>query len=152
MISPSTYPPQIHSYSTNVTTNLSTSERPNAFCRGQCELSKITHAHAGLITHKFHGSFRKIFYSFLLLWIKNFYLYCHTATFTRFLCYTRISPVQGKLAYWDFRLVRGLSHLSHQRIILPPEASIVRQPQGLCVWMLYDDTQCGLIEDFPFWE
>lgn len=33
---------------------------------------KITHAHAGLITRKFHGSFRKIFYSFLCLWIKNF--------------------------------------------------------------------------------
>lgn len=33
---------------------------------------KITHAHTVLITHKFHGSFRKIFYSFLCLWIKNF--------------------------------------------------------------------------------
>ena len=40
MISPSTYPPQIHSYSTNVTTSLSTSERPNASRCGQCELSK----------------------------------------------------------------------------------------------------------------
>lgn len=94
---------------------------------------KITHAHAGLITRRFHGSSRKIFYPFLCLWIKNFCIYCHTATFTRFLCYTRISPVQGKLACWDFRLVRGLSHPSHQRIILPPEASIIHQPQGLCV-------------------
>ena len=81
--------------------------------------------------------------------LKNSCLCCYAATFTSSLCYTRISPVQGKLACWDFRLVRGLSHPSHQRIILPPEASIVRQPQGLCVWMLYDDTQCDLVEDFP---
>ena len=48
--------------------------------------------------------------------------FCHTATLTNFLCYTQISPVQGKSAYWDFHLVRSLSHHSHQWIIPAPQA------------------------------
>ena len=48
----------------------------------------------------------------------NFLQNCHSATLTNFLCYTQISPVQGKLAYWYFRLVRRLPPHSHHRIIL----------------------------------
>nr|DAU87781.1 MAG TPA: hypothetical protein [Caudoviricetes sp.] len=29
-------------------------------------------------------------------------------------------------------IVRGLSHRTHQRIILAQQASIIRQPQGFC--------------------
>nr|DAW00886.1 MAG TPA: hypothetical protein [Caudoviricetes sp.]DAX50021.1 MAG TPA: hypothetical protein [Caudoviricetes sp.] len=30
-------------------------------------------------------------------------------------------------------IVRGLSHHTHQRIILAQQASIIRQPQGFCL-------------------
>lgn len=45
-------------------------------------------------------------------------------------------------------IVRGLSHHTHQRIILAQQASIIRQPQGFCFWLLYDDTPHRIVDSF----
>lgn len=61
----SPYPPQIQSYSATVTISLSTSERPNASYRAFPPFvwaQVATYTPVGLITHKFHGSFRMFSY------------------------------------------------------------------------------------------
>ena len=45
-------------------------------------------------------------------------------------------------------LVRKPRPHSHQWVILAPQASIVRRPQGFCFWSLYDDTQPSTIHNF----
>ena len=82
-----------------MTISLSVQERPLASYRCQS-----TH---GIDTRKFHGSFRlcfRLFCTFCIAHIEIAYSRtCHTATFTNFLCYTPVSRIQGKSAYFrDF--------------------------------------------------
>ena len=73
---------------------------------------------------------------------------CHTATLTNFLCYTLISQIQGKSAYLRFPAsLWSLTPSSHHWIILALQASILRWPQGFCIWLLYDDTLQGIVDD-----
>lgn len=129
-----------------MTISLSVRARPLASYRGQS-----TH---GINTHKFHGSFRSCFFYlhslFHMLTSKKtaYWRTCHTATLTNFLCYTLISQIQGKSAYLRFPAsLWSLTPSSHHRIILALQASILRRPQGFCIWLLYDDTLQGIVDD-----
>ena len=62
-----------------------------------CQASYHCLAPVGLTTCKFHGSFRIELYC-----KQRFCFYCHTATLTKFLCYTHISTLQGKLDCLSF--------------------------------------------------
>ena len=62
-----------------------------------CQASYHCLAPIGLTTCKFHGSFRIELYC-----KQRFCFYCHTATLTKFLCYTHISTLQGKLDCLSF--------------------------------------------------
>ena len=69
----------------------------------------------GIDTRKFHGSFRLCFNIDYESIVHCFPLRtCHTATLTNFLCYTLISWVQGKSAYWDFPSLLVVSHTTNQ--------------------------------------
>lgn len=45
-------------------------------------------------------------------------------------------------------LVRKPRSHSHQWVILAPQASIIRRPQGFCYWPLYNDTRPGTTHGF----
>lgn len=72
----------------------------------------------GIDTHKFHGSFRLCFRLFCTLFIAYIEIAysrtCHPATLTNLLCYTPISQIQGKSAYWEFPSLLVVSHTTNQ--------------------------------------
>lgn len=83
------------------------SRRLQTFCPGPSPYTAT-----GLLTCKFHGSFRK--YSSTPICMENiiFKANCHTATFTDDSCYTRISPLQGKPDYLALPSLEQLPHSS----------------------------------------
>lgn len=126
-----------------MTISLSTSERPNASYR--C-LSTY-----GIDTHKFHSSFRNMFwhsslyryefqvrrykFSFQILPYRYFY-----ELLVLYLCFQSSRQISF---FRVSHLVRKPRPYSHQWVILAPQASIIRRPQGFCYWPLYDDTRLG---------
>lgn len=87
---------------------------------------KISYAHAGLLPANF-TVLSDFFISIeIILCLPYRYFNELSCVILRFLGFkaNRLNEI--------FQLVRGLSHHSHHWIILAPQASIIRQPQGFC--------------------
>lgn len=109
MIRASPYPSPMQSYSANVTTSLSFRERPYASCRGQ-STCRISPANFTVLSDVF--SQFAIEETFCLLPYRYF---------NEFLVlYPDFSGSRQINLFEMFHLVRGLSHHSHQWIILTP--------------------------------
>lgn len=118
-----------------MTISLSTSERPNASYRCQSTY--------GINTHKFHGSFRMFFISIEIIFCLPYrYFNELLVLYSNFLDSRKISFFRVS------HLVRKPRPHSHQWVILAPQASIIRRPQGFCYWPLYDDTRLGATHSF----
>ena len=108
----------------------------------------------GIDTHKFHGSFRLCFRLFafpysLMLISKDCFSKLPYRYFNEFLVlYSDFSDSRQISLFEISQLVRSLSHYSHHWIILAPQASILRWPQGFCYWLLCDDTLQGIVDGF----